>query len=468
MALDNWTETPPADPLSAARPTLGLWDATSIIVGIIIGVGFIESSSLVAASAGSPGWTFGVWAIGGATAMLGAACYAELATMLPREGGEYVFLTRAYGGRVGFLFAWTALLVVRPGNIGAMALVFANYVRQIVPLPGLGTGPGAMVVWAVGAVVVLTAINAAGIRQGRRTQNLLTGGKILGLAGLFAAAALAPAVDASAAATLPALPPLPKVDLGLAMVFVLFAYGGWEDVTYVAAEIRDPRRNLRRALLLGTAAVTAIYLIGTAAFAHSLGWAGLAGSKAVAADALRPSLGDGAARAVSLLVAVCALGAVNGMTLTGSRIAYAASAGHPALRALGKWDGRRGVPMRSLLLQSGITVALVLAVGGNADGFERIIIFTVPAFWSFYILVGAALIVLRKREPGLPRPYRVPFYPVTPILFCVTGAYMLRAGIAYAWDNRTVEAAYAIAAVGSGLALMPWASGGAVGGPAAE
>jgi APA family basic amino acid/polyamine antiporter len=448
------------DPLPVRRQ-LGLIDAASIIVGVIVGVGFLQSSPAVAAAAGSAEATFAVWALGGFTALLGAACYAELAAMLPRDGGEYVFLTRAFGPRVGFLFAWTAMLVVRPGNIGALALVFAANARQLTPLPWLGTGTGAQLAWAAGAVVAFTGINAVGLRGGKGAQNLLTAAKLLGLAGLFAVAVFAPAVaapgtTATAAASPSALPvsSAPAANWGLAMVLVLFAYGGWEDVTYVSAEVRDPRQNLRRALLLGTAAVTLLYLLGTAAFVRSLGYAGLAGSDAVAADVLRRPLGDGAARAISLLVSVCALGAMNGMILTGSRITYAAAADHPALGRLGRFDGRRGVPMRSLLLQSAVTLGSLVAFGRDPDGFERMVTFTAPTFWAFYLLVGVGLIVIRRREPNLPRPYRVPLYPLTPVLFCLTGAFMLQAGLAYAWEHRAAEAFWTIGVLTSGAGLM--------------
>lgn len=439
------------------RRRIGLYDAASIIVGVILGVGFLQSSPVVAAAAGSVEATFAVWALGGFTALLGAACYAELGTMLPRDGGEYVFLSRAFGPRVGFLFAWTAMLVVRPGNIGALALVFAAYARQLTPLPGLGTGTGAQLAWAAGAVVVFTAVNAVGLRGGKWAQNFLTAAKLIGLLALFAVAVFAPTVPPPAADAATAAASTVSPDLGLAMVLVLFAYGGWEDVTYVAAEIRDPSRNLRRALLLGTASVTALYLLGTAAFLRSLGYAGLAHSDAVAADVLRGPMGDWAARFISLLVSACALGAVNGMILTGSRITYAAAPDHPVLRRMGAWDGRRGVPMRSLLLQSAITLASLAAFGWYPDGFDRMVVFTAPAFWSFYLLVGAALIVIRVREPDLPRPYKVPLYPATPVLFCLTGAFMLQSGIRYAWDNRTAEAFWTVAVLMSGAMLMPWA-----------
>lgn len=439
------------------RRRLGLLDATSIIVGVIVGVGFLQSSPDIASAAGSAGWTFAVWALGGLTALLGAACYAELATMLPRDGGEYVFLTLAFGRRVGFLFAWTALLVVRPGNVGALALVFATYARELTPLPRLGTGTAATLAWACGAVVVFTAVNAVGLTGAKWTQNLLTVAKVVGLLGLFAAAVFGPA---RAADPSPATAPVAR-DLGLAMVLVLFAYGGWEDVTYVAAEVRDPARNLRRALVLGTLSVVVLYMLGTAAFVRALGWEGLARSPAVAADVLRGVLGNNAARAISFLVAACALGAVNGMILTGSRITFAAAADHPVLRQLGKWDGGRGVPTRALLVQSAVTLTLLASFGWYAEGFSRMVVLTVPTFWAFYVLVGVALIVFRLREPNLHRPYRVPLFPLTPVLFGLTGAFMLSSGLVYSWENRTGEALWPLGVLASGLLLMPLAPRGA-------
>lgn len=446
---------PAPDP--APRRVLGLLDAASIIVGIIIGAGFHHSASTVAAMSGSVGVAMVVWAAGGLIALVGAACYAELATLFPGAGGDYEYLTRAYGRPVGFLFAWTALWVVRPGNIGAMAMVFAAYATRLAP--GFGTGGVAKLAWAAAAVGALTAVNAGGIRGGRLTQNLLTGAKVLGLLLLIGVAVFGPAAPAASAggvvpAGVAAATSWPTAaGLGLAVVLVLFAYGGWSDVAYVAAEVRDPSRTLWRALLLGTGAVTAIYLLAAAGFFRALGYAGVAGSDAVAAAVLGQALGPAGERAISLFVCVACLGAINGMVLTGARVFYAAGRDHASLRWLAAWDGRRGVPTRSLLVQSGVTLALLAAFGWYPDGFDRLVVFTGPPFWVFFLLTGVAVFVFRAIAPAAARPFRVPLYPWTPLLFCASSAYLVYASIAYAVANRAWESWWTVACVAVGAWL---------------
>ena len=427
------------------RRQLTLLDSTSIIVGIIIGAGFFETPPQIAAGAGGPALLMALWAAGGAMALVGALCYAELAGAYPRDGGEYVFLTRAYGRRVGFLYAWSWFWVVRPGNLGAMAYVFARYASELVPLP---LGDYAFAPYAIGALVVLTVVNVLGVRAGKTVQNLLTAAKVAGLLAVFAVALLGPAAPARAAATAPA----PTAGgIYLAVILIMWAYGGWNDMSYVAAEVRDPRRNILRALVLGTAAVLAIYVAGNLAFIHALGFEGFAGSGAVAADVMRPKFGAAGARFISALVCVSCLGALNGMILTGARIYYAVGAEHAAYAWLGRWDARRDTPARSLWLQGLATLVLVAGLGLSRDAFQRLVVFTEAVFWAFLLLVAASLFVLRRRDPDTPRPYRVAGYPLTPAIFCLSCAFLLYSSVAYALSNRAREAWWAVGLLGAGV-----------------
>ena len=435
-----------ATPHPAPRRQLTLFDSTCIIVGIIIGAGFYQTTPQVARSVGGMVPLLAVWLIGGAVALIGALCYAELTAAYPHDGGEYVFLTRAFGRRAGFLFAWGGFWVVRPGNIGAMAYVFARYAQQLLPLP---LGRHAPAAYAVGAVVALTAINVLGVRSGKWTQNLLTATKVLGLLAVFVVGLLFAPASRVATPT-----PVPSGSLGgfyLAMILVLFTYGGWNEISYVAAEVRDPSRNLVRALALGTGAVVVIYLLGNSAFVRALGYEGFAASKAVAADVLRLRFGARAAAAISALVCVSSLGALNGMILTGARIYYAVGADHRAYAWLGKWDGRLGTPVRSFLAQAAVTLAVVIGFGLRDQGFERMVVYTAPLFWLFFLLAGASLFALRAVEPHTPRPYRVAGYPLTPALFCLSSAFMLYASLAYALAHRAAEAWWAIGLMAAGV-----------------
>jgi amino acid transporter len=218
-----------------------------------------------------------------------------------------------------------------------------------------------------------------------------------------------------------------QLPYSLALIFVLFTYGGWNEMAYVAAEVRDPRRNIVRAMLLGMGAVTALYLAVNGAFLHALGYTGLASSKAVAADAVSAALPRAAGGLVSALICVSALGAVNGLIFTGARISYAVGADHPLFRLLGRWHPRFGTPAAALLLQGAIAVTLIIALGT----FVNAVLYTAATVYSFYLGSTLAVIVLRLKEPEVDRPYRVPGYPLTPLVFAGVCAFLIYSAIDY-------------------------------------
>jgi len=453
----------PAVPVSeaataAAAPVrqLTLFDSTCIIVGIIVGATIYESAPLIALTVGNTWQLIALWLAVGVLTLIGALCYVELGTAYPHEGGDYAYLTRAFGRRTGFVFAWVQLWVVRPGSIGAMAYVFATYAHKIVPFT-LGSDRLTMAAWASAAIIVLTVLNILGIRTGKWTQNLLTALKVLGLLVIIAVAFFwAAPVGAEAATGQQALP------LVLGLIFVFYAFGGWNEMAYVGAEVRNPERNIYRALVLGTIATTLVYLLVNVAFVSALGFGGLQQSKAVAADVLKHATGRGGELAISLLICVSALGVVNGMLFTGSRIYYAMGREHRLYRWLGQWDQRSGTPVPSLVIQAVITLAVVLGfgllTGGNATttargAFDKMVVFTTPVFWFFLLLVGAAVFVLRVREPDTRRPFRVPLYPLVPAIFCLSSAFMLYKSTAWAYENKSVEALWSIGILVAGIAL---------------
>ncbi len=482
-----------APPPSQAAPKrqLTLFDSTCIIVGIIIGALFYETTPNIAKcitgvvqrlddtapwlanlAAGNAvvGWLLsapvlliGVWVLGGLISLIGALCYAELATAYPKQGGDYVYLTRAFGRWVGFLFAWAQLWVVRPGSIGALAFVFGRYANELVPLAGVkeaadaaegkaaGTvlGVDPLMIYAVGSIVVLTLVNMAGVRQGKWTQNLLTTVKVVGLAAVFVVGLFWQSPDA--AGGLPAAVP-DFLDFRLAMILILYTYGGWNEMAYVGAEVRNPRKNIFRSLVLGTLAVTAIYAVGNLAFIHALGFEGFCNSQAVATDVLG-TVGDWGGRVISALICISALGAINGMVFTGARIYYAMGTEHRLYAWLGRWDERKGTPLPSLAIQAVITLALTVGFGWYEGGFDSLVYFTTPVFWIFFFLIGLTLFVLRWREPDVERPYRVPLYPVIPVLFCLSSLFMVHASLKYAWDNATYEAVWSIGILAVGLVM---------------
>ena len=435
----------PASPAPAAapRPALTLFDSTCLIVGIIIGAGIYQMAPDIAKGAGGVAGVFGIWLLGGVLSLCGALCYAELATAYPQEGGDYVYLSRAYGPWAGFLFGWAQLAIVRPGDIAVMAFAFATYARAVWD-PFAGTSfPYGPQVYAVAATVVFTFINVLGVREGKWTQNLLTTVKALGLLFIIGAACLAKPAPAPTA-------PASALPFSLALIFVLFTYGGWNEMAYVAGEVRNPRRNIVRALVIGTAAVTILYLGVNAAFLHALGYHGVTASQAVATDTVSRVFPATGAALISALICISALGAVNGLIFTGARISYAMGADHALFRALGRWHPRFGTPATALVVQGAIAITLIVVLGS----FVNAILYTAAAVYSFYGASTVAVMVLRRKEPGRERPYRVPGYPVTPLLFAAVCLFLIRSAVLY----KPQIAAAACALLALGLPLW-WFSG---------
>ena len=430
---------------AAPRAVLSTADAIAIIVGIVIGAGIFGVPSIVAGNVASEQMMLVVWIVGGVVSLIGALCYCELATAFPNAGGDYHFLTRAYGSKLSFLYAWARVTVITTASIAALAFVFGDYIARILPLGELGSP-----IYAALLVVVLTAINIAGVRRGAITQNWLTAALVAGLllvilAGLFL---VAPAAAPAPAASTPdgGLPW--HAGIGLAMVLVLFTYGGWNEAAYISAEVKDARRNIVRALVFGTLIIVVLYLLVNVAYLRGLGMDGMAKSQAVAADLLALAWGGTGAVAISILVAVAAATSANATIIAGSRTNYALGRDWPLLGFLGRWNQRTGTPVNALVAQGCIALALVVfgAVTPKDKGLQTMIEVTAPVFWFFFLLAGASLIVLRIREPGAERPFRVPLYPVTPIVFCLTSAYLLYSSLAY--TGRGAMVGVAVVAVG--------------------
>jgi amino acid transporter len=407
------------------RKELSLFDSINIIVGIIIGVGIYETAPIVAANMTGPLGIFGIWLAGGILALTGALCYAELATTYPYEGGDYVYLSRAYGHWSGYLFGWSQIAIIRPGDIALMAFVFARYARTLyAPFRNI------QVVYAASAVIILTAINVLGVKQGKWTQNLLTVMKALGLLAVVAVGLLAPAQRS----TLAEPREFTMGGLELALILVLFTFGGWNEMAYIAAEVKRPQKNIVRSLVIGTTSVTVFYIFVNGAFLQALGYSGVAGSQAVAVDTVATVFPHTASRAIGVLICISALGAVNGLVFTGARISYAMGAEHTLFRGLGRWSSRLGTPVWALVVQGCLSLTIVTV----ARSFIDTILYTAPVVWVFFLATGLSVFVLRKKEPKTVRPYKALGYPVTVIVFCLCCVFMLYSCVAYALAHRPV------------------------------
>ena len=423
----------PASESTQPTPTLSLREAVAIIVGIVIGAGIFKAPSLVAQFTGSTGWMLAAWVAGGVISLIGALCYAELAAAWPHAGGDYHFLHRAYGRRVAFLFAWARFAVITTGSIALLAFVFGDYMSAVLPL-----GEHGPAVWGALAIALLTGLNARGIHASAGAQSWLTLAEVLGLvlvvvAGLWlwgSADHRMPLPDAAAGdAAGPGMPALGM--LGLAMVFVLLTYGGWNEAAYLSAELRGSRRSMLHALVISLGLITVLYLLVNLAYLYGLGLQGMANSEAVAADLLRVAFGRTGETLLALSVGVAALTSINATMIVGARTNFAVGRDWPQLHWLGRWEGERGVPAVALYAQSAFALALVVFGTGLRSGFQTMVDYTAPVFWSFFLLCALALIVLRRKEPAAERPFRVPLYPLLPLVFAAVCAYMLWSSIVY-------------------------------------
>jgi len=423
MCATSHPTQPPLIEAVGPRPVLQVTDAMSLIVGTVIGAGIFRTPSLVASNIGGEGAILLAWGLGGALSLVGALCYAELATAYPDPGGDYHFLRRAFGDRLAFLFAWARLAVIQTGSIALLAFIVGDYAAR------LSIGAASSAVYAALAVGLLTALNMAGIRPGSATQNVLTSGVVLGLI-LLAGAGLAVAGPGGSPSGASAASVNGSSGFGLSMVFVLLTYGGWNEAAYVSAEVQSPSRNMVRALVWSILIVTGLYLLVNLAYLRGLGHAGVASSTAVAADLVERATGGPGAQLVSVLIVLAALTSVNATIFTGARTAYALGRDFPPLAFLGRWHPATRTPVNALLIQGGIALVLAALGGWTRKGFETMVEYTAPVFWLFLLLTGISLFVLRRTAPVEP-PFRVPLYPLTPLLFCATSGYLLYASLVY-------------------------------------
>jgi len=432
------------------RATLGVTDAVAIIVGLIVGAGIFGTPSIVAGAVGSPAMIVAVWIAGGVFAIIGALCYAELATAFPSAGGEYHFLQRAFGRSLAFLYGWARMTVIVAGSIAVFAYLFGDYMSRVV---NLGAHSSAM--WAALVVIVLTVVNYAGIREGKAAQNFFTVLEVGGLLLIIVAGlVLAPApITPAPAAAGAGQPWYMGAGIGSAMVFVLFTYGGWNDAAYISAEVRERERNMVRALLIAIGLVTVVYVLVNVAYLKGLGYDAMARSDAVAADLLKRIWGPAGEKLISIMIAIAALTSVNGSMIVGARSNYALGRDWPLFGFLGRWDEASGSPRTAMLVQGAIALALVVFGAFQQSGFKGLVEYSLPVFWGFFLLVGVALFVLRAKEPTAPRPFRVPGYPVVPAVFVLMCGYLLYSSIMY---HRT-HALVGLAVLAVGVPLLLWA-----------
>lgn len=482
----------PPSPHLPAR-TLSLGDATSIIVGTIIGAAIFHIPQWVAGQVDSPAQFLGIWLFGGFLACCGALCFAELTTAYNEDGGEYVYIREACGRYMSFQYAWVTGWILRPANMAAMAITFALFGSEAADgLQWLG-----VFLFASLGVSLLAVLNLCGVRVGQWSQNLLTLCKVAGLLLVCLIGSLpAPAgdrqVDRAARAsdtpveavgpaaaspqqtaavgkeTPPTAPPAAPRDwsvavsgLLMALVFVMYSFGGWNDISFVAGEVRDPNRNLPRALFLGLAIVTLVYLYVNWVLVANLGLSGLQQAKNAPAEMLQRQLethGWGAWSSwirglLGLLVGISCLGAVNAMLITSPRIYYAAGQQHHWFQRFARWNSDTQIPRAAIIAQWLATLLLLAACSGltgplgrwlslesrifqSSNPFDELVAVSAPFFWGFLTLVVLGQMLLRVTDPDRPRPVKTWAYPLPNLIFATASAFMLYRSIEYAWSQQ--------------------------------
>jgi APA family basic amino acid/polyamine antiporter len=406
------------------RRVLGPWSTSALIAGAMIGTGIFLFVSDVAQHLPSRTAILAAWIVGALVASCGALCLAELAAAYPKTGGIYIFLRRAYGPSVSFLYSWAKFLIMRPGTLAIMAVAFAVWSMDFLGLDGQAY-PWVKKTLALSMAVLVTAINITGVRTGGTVQTVLTIIKVFCLAaivGIGAAFGLGliethPVEVASAGQEGGNLLLL----FGVALIPVMWTFGGWDESPFVAEEVRNPERNLPLSILGGLWTVAVLFVLVNAAYLAILSPGEMAGSGgATALVAMERALGGGARKLIALALMICTFGAANGYAMTGGRIAYATGKDQALFRWFGHINPRTKTPVRALIVQVGLVTVTILIF----DMPFQLLLYTGLAYWVFSALTAAAVFVLRKRDPQRERPFRVWGYPVVPILFIVASLGM--------------------------------------------
>jgi basic amino acid/polyamine antiporter, APA family len=437
------------NPIFAPKRHYSVTYVIFLAVGMVVGAGIFKSPSLVAANAGNEFALYGVWLLGGLISLIGALCYGELATAYPSSGGDYHFLSHAFGRQIGFLFAWARLAIINTGSIALLGFVIGDYLNRVWNLGDQGPA-----IYALISVVAMTLFNLRSTQQKSTSDYLIVSLEVFGLL-VIAAAALWLVINKIPPSTLSAGTQPTLAGVGYALVFVLLAFGGWSEMATLSAETKDPKRGMVHALVGAVIVITILYLLANWAMVRGLGIEGLAASEAPAADLMAQAFGEKAGLVLAIAVAAAAITSINGTIIVGARTTAAAASDTPQLAWLGRWNKARDVPRNAIMVQSLIAMALVV-LGAVYDGFATLVDYTAPVYWMFLMGSGLAVIVLRRKYPTIERPFRVPFFPVLPLLFALSSLAMLISSLNYV----KAGALFGLGILAVGLVVMLCVKGG--------
>ncbi len=424
---------------SSPLPTFTTLSSIAVIVGVVVGIGIFRLPPIVASNSGSGLQFILFWLAGGFISLLGALCYAELASLHPDSGGEYHFLYKAFGKPVGFLFTWGRMTVIQTGSLALVSFILGDYATLIFDL-----GRFSPAIYAAITVILLTGLNIMGTRHSRKTQMVITSIIVfiiitISLAALFFVpssreAGLAENQGNSFTGGM----------AGSAMIFVLLTYGGWNEAAYLSGELINVRKNMIKVLVAGIAVITLLYLLINFAYLHVLGLDKLRESQTIGADITEPVFGTAGSFIVGFIVIFAAISTANATIITGARTNYALGRDFNLLQFMGRWDSKRNTPVNALLVQGSIALLLIIFGAWSKQAVETMVDYTAPVFWLFLLLTTVTLFIFRSKHKRSEIPYRVPLYPLTPLLFIAACGFMLYSSLAFTGTGSLVGAGFLV------------------------
>lgn len=421
-------------------PTFTTLSSLAVVVGIVVGIGILRLPPIVASHSANELQFILFWVAGGFISLMGALCYAELSSSMPGSGGEYLFLRKAFGPATGFFLSWARMTVIQTGSVALIAFILGDYASALLPL-----GPYSSSIYAAVAVVGLTALNVSGTLYSSKLQNILAILIVMTLIVIALAGLSIPSGNEGW--------PLFHQEIftdgaaGLAMIFVLLTYGGWSEAAYLTGELHQVRKSIVRALVLGILIITSLYVLINLSYLHVLGFDTLRDSQTVGYDMTQRIFGQQASLIVIIIVIISSLSTANATIITGARTNYAIGRDFTLLRFLGRWNIRRNTPVNALLVQGLIALILVGMGAWSQQTISTIVDYTAPVFWFFLILTTLSLFIFRKRNHGEPGAYRVPLYPLPPLLFLMASIYMLYSSLMFTGAGAMVGAAILLAGI---------------------
>ncbi len=425
-------------------PSFTTLSSIAVIVGIVVGTGIFRLPPIVAGHSANEFQFLFFWLAGGIVCLLGALCYAELASSKPDAGGEYHFLRQGFGPALGFLFSWGRMTVIQTGSIALAAFILGDYASLL-----LNLGEYSSAIYAALTVILLTGINIMGTKHSRKIQMVFTSLIVLVII----------AVSVSGLVSVPSATPAETVQAngegsifsqgaaGLAMIFVLLTYGGWNEAAYLSGELINVRKNIIKVLITGIGVITGLYILVNTAYLHVLGLEKLKASETVGADLTGEIFGPAGSIIVTFIIIVAALSTANATIITGARTNYALGRDFKLFNFIGSWNTSKNTPVNALLLQGFITLFLIGLGAWSKTAVETMVDYTAPVFWFFMLLTTITLFIFRYRYSKEDLPYKVPLYPVIPLLFLASCGYMLYSSLTFTGTGALIGSLFLIAGI---------------------